>query len=162
MGKRKREGRAGKLDSDSLVVACRKCGVKNRIPLARQGDKAWCGKCHVDMILKGLDQPVAANDTTFTAEVIQSGFPVLVDFWAPWCGPCRTMSPVLERLSRKYAGRLKIVKVNVDENPAVASQYGIRSIPSLFFFKKGAVINSLLGALPQQELERQIGLFIGG
>jgi thioredoxin 2 len=150
------------LDSDPLLVACRKCGVKNRIPLARQGDKARCGKCHADIVVKGPDEPVAANDTTFTTEVIQSGPPVLVDFWAPWCGSCRTISPVLERLSRKYAGRLKIVKVNVDESPAVASQYGIRSIPSLFFFKNGAVVKTLLGALPQQELERQIGLFIGG
>ncbi|HPI92240.1 MAG TPA: thioredoxin TrxC [Deltaproteobacteria bacterium] len=148
------------MGADDIIITCRTCGSRNRIPKARLHEKPLCGKCHARLTLQGINEPVAATDITFTAEVLQSGTPVLVDFWAPWCGPCRTMSPVLDSLSANYAGRLKVVKVNVDENPVTASKYGIRSIPSMFLFKNGTVVNTLQGALPQQELERQINRFI--
>ncbi len=148
------------MDTETLIVNCRKCGARNRIPRLRVNDKALCGKCHARLILEMLDKPVAASDATFSTEVMENPTPVLVDFWAPWCGPCRSMGPVLDSLSGKYAGRLKVVKINVDENPVTASRFGIRSIPSLFLFKDGAVATTLHGALPLHELERQIARFI--
>ena len=82
--------------------------------------------------------------------------PVLVDFWAPWCGPCKMVGPMLERLAAKYAGRVKIAKLNVDENPATASRYGVSSIPSLLFFKQGRVVQTLVGAVPESRIEERI------
>ncbi|MFZ4737141.1 MAG: thioredoxin [Bradymonadia bacterium] len=89
---------------------------------------------------------VNANDTNFKAEVIDSTVPVLVDFWAPWCGPCRAISPHVEALSTEWAGKVKVVKVNVDESPNVAMQYGVKGIPMLLVFKAGAVAKQKVGA----------------
>jgi thioredoxin 2 len=102
------------------------------------------------------DTPVTTSDSTFDSEVISYPGPVLVDAWAPWCGPCRMVGPILDQLAREYAGQVKIAKLNVDENPGVASRYGIRSIPTMLFFKNGQIVNTLVGALPRQEIERQL------
>jgi len=86
--------------------------------------------------------------------VIESDLPVIVDFWAPWCGPCKQIAPVLDELASKYQGRLSVAKVNVDENTSVAAQYGVRSIPFMILFKGGEMADSLVGAVPLPELER--------
>ena len=96
------------------------------------------------------------TDATFQGEVIESGIPVLVDFWAPWCGPCRAIAPVLEELSGQYDGKAKIVKVNVDENQASAAQYGVRSIPNLLVFKDGQVADQIIGAVAKAKLEEAL------
>ncbi len=93
------------------------------------------------------------TDATFQGEVLESGVPVLVDFWAPWCGPCRAIAPVLEELSGEFAGKAKIVKVNVDENQAAATQYGVRSIPNLLVFKDGQVADQIIGAVAKTKLQ---------
>ena len=93
------------------------------------------------------------TDATFAAEVEQSTLPVLVDFWAPWCGPCRMVAPVIDELSGEYAGRVKFVKVNTDENQNVASAYGIRSIPTLAVFRDGQPVDGVLGAVPKKILK---------
>ncbi|HEY9162096.1 MAG TPA: thioredoxin [Desulfomonilia bacterium] len=97
-----------------------------------------------------------ATDSDFDAMVINSEMPALVDFWAPWCGPCRAIAPVLEDLAKDYSGKVNIVKVNVDENPAVSREYSVRSIPMLVLFNKGQVRESMLGSRPKEQLSAMI------
>jgi thioredoxin 1 len=93
------------------------------------------------------------NDSNFNAEVLKSEIPVLVDFWATWCGPCRTMNPIVEELANEFSGRLKVTKLNVDENPSTPTQYGIRGIPTLIIFKEGKVFDQIIGAVSKARLK---------
>ncbi|MDP1917841.1 MAG: thioredoxin [Myxococcales bacterium] len=99
---------------------------------------------------------VAVQDASFKAEVLDSSVPVLVDFWATWCAPCRAIAPALEELATQYKGKIKIAKVDVDESQQVAQQFGIRSIPTLLLFKGGKVVEQLVGAMPKNKLEDAI------
>jgi thioredoxin 1 len=96
------------------------------------------------------------SDATFDKEVLQSAQPVLIDFWAPWCGPCKAIGPVVEELSNEYAGKLKVVKMNVDDNPQTPSKYGVRGIPNLIVFKGGKVHDQIVGAVPKAHLVKAI------
>jgi thioredoxin len=100
--------------------------------------------------------PTTVTDSSFQKEVLQSNLPVLVDFWAPWCGPCRMVSPIVEQLAKKYAGRVKVAKLNVDDNPRTASQYQTTSIPTLILFKQNREVARLVGAHPEATIERMI------
>jgi thioredoxin 2 len=147
------------MSQEKTIIVCKKCGAKNRILLSRLGDRPVCGKCRsplsVDM---NFSSPVNVTDQTFHDEVIAHPDTVLVDFWAPWCGPCRTIAPVLEQLAEKYAGKVKIAKLNVDENPLTASQYAVQSIPTMILFKNGKKGNRLVGAQPKNEIEKQLNM----
>ena len=103
-----------------------------------------------------MSHPTQITDDQFESEVIKSSTPVLVDFWAEWCGPCKAIAPTLEEIAGDYDGRLKVVKVDVDENHQSATQYGIRSIPSLLLFKDGTEVDRIIGALPKQQLMEKI------
>jgi thioredoxin 1 len=107
-----------------------------------------------------MSSPVELNDGNFESEVLKSDKPVLVDFWATWCGPCRMIGPVVEEIAKDYEGKLKVGKLNVDENSQTAVQYGIMSIPNLLFFKGGKVIDQIIGAVPKQHFIEKIDKII--
>ena len=99
---------------------------------------------------------IEVNDSNFKSEVTDSEIPVLVDFWAPWCGPCKMIAPVLEELAKEYDGRVKVVKLNVDDSPNTASEFGIRSIPTLILFKEGKVFEQTVGAQNKENLKKLV------
>ena len=127
------------------VVPCQSCGAKNWVPAASSG-KPTCAKCHAD-----LPWLVDATDADF-GQVTDTSRLVLVDLWAPWCGPCRMVAPILEKLSRDFAGSLKVVKVNVDGSPAISQRFNASSIPMLVFLRDGEVIDTVIGAQPEHVL----------
>ena len=99
-----------------------------------------------------MSEVLHINDADFETTVVQSDIPVLVDFWAPWCGPCKMIAPILDEIAPEFAGKVKIVKINVDDNQLVAGQFGIRSIPTLLLFKNGQLVATQVGALPKNQL----------
>lgn len=146
--------------SDSLILACASCRAKNRIPLARLTEGPKCGKCKAPLPLEDLGKVMAVTDATFDQEVMHSSLPVLVDCWAPWCGPCKSIAPILDALAKKYQARLKIVKVNMDENTRTGSRFSISSVPTMLLVKNGTIKETLQGALPREQLEAAIERFI--
>jgi len=133
----------------SRVVACPDCGTKNRTPSASSG-RPQCASCK-----KPLPWIADATDADFAA-VADTSQLVLVDLWAPWCGPCRMVAPVLEQLAARYAGRIKVVKVNVDDNPQSARRFDASSIPTLVFLRNGEPIDRVIGAQPEPALAATI------
>ena len=107
-----------------------------------------------------MAKPQPVTDVDFTEEVLNSDLPVLVDFWADWCGPCKMVAPVVEELAADYDGRLKVMKVDVDSSPLTAGNYGIRSIPTLLIFKDGKPVQQVVGAVPKQMLQEKIDLVV--
>jgi len=144
------------------VVVCNKCGVKNRVEESKLATSAAkCGRCGATLAVGAAGapdaKPAVVTDQTFDREVLQAtGPPVLVDYWAPWCGPCRLIAPVLEQLAAESQGRYRIAKLNVDENPQVASRYQISSIPTMLIFKDGKIVDRLIGVQPKQAIEERL------
>jgi thioredoxin 2 len=140
-------------DSDAVQYSCAHCGRTNRILRARLSDNPTCGACKQHIF---PDRPVAVTDATWRQEVEDCPIPVLVDFWAAWCGPCRSIAPMLEQIASERAGRLKIAKLNVDENPTLASRFGIQAIPMLMLFRGPLMLDEIRGAVPKATLEAHL------
>ncbi len=138
------------------IIQCPNCGKKNRVPAAADGTPR-CGNCH-----KPLPWIADAGDATFAEVAERSRVPALVDFWAPWCGPCRMVSPALERIATDLAGQIKLVKVNVDTAPTLQQRFGIASIPTLMVFKNGQVAATQIGAAPADRLRSWVDQALGG
>jgi thioredoxin 2 len=136
------------------LVTCPSCGARNRLPPAQAGRKAICGKCKA--ALPNGSGPVEVSDSTFATEVERSATPVLLDLWAEWCGPCHMLAPTIDQLSSEMAGRVKVAKLNIDENPGTANRFGVRSIPTLLVLKDGKEVDRLVGVQPKQEILRRL------
>jgi thioredoxin 2 len=138
------------LDETGLITACPNCGQRNRI--AFNAREARCGKCRTD--LPAPAEPVEIPDaTTFDALVQNAAHPVVIDFWAPWCGPCRMVAPEIARVAAAQAGRLIVVKVNTDDVPELGERFGIRSIPTMAVFDRGREVARTSGAMPAAQIE---------
>ena len=140
------------------VVSCNKCGTKNRVDEGRLANgEAKCGRCGAMLTGEQDAKPVVITDETFETEVLRtSGRPVLVDCWAPWCGPCRAIAPVLDQLAAESQGKYRIAKLNVDENPQISARFQISSIPTLLIFKDGQLIDRLIGAHPKPVIAERL------
>ena len=117
-----------------------------------------CARCRTP--LAGDAKPVTVSDSTFADVVERSPLPVLVDAWAPWCGPCRSIAPVIDQLASEMAGRVRVAKLNVDENPGTAARFDLRSIPTLLVFRGGREVDRLIGAQPKAEIERRLARLV--
>lgn len=141
------------LDARGVRVTCASCGAANRLPYAKLGAAGRCARCQA--ALPAPDEPLAApSAAVFDAAVGDSALPVLVDFWATWCPPCRRVAPELETVARRRAGRCVVVKVDTEALPELARRFGIRSIPTLAVFREGRELSRTAGALPAAEIEK--------
>ena len=134
---------------DTHHIVCAHCGATNRLPAARLGEHPDCGRCHQPLL---TGAPIELDDLSFDAFVQKSTLPVLVDFWAPWCGPCRQMAPQFDAAARQLRGRALLVKVNSDDSPATSAKFGIRSIPTLVRLQGGVEQRRQSGALPAAQI----------
>jgi thioredoxin 2 len=141
---------------DIDVMRCAACGISNRVPRAKlaQGLRPVCGRCKAP--LAAAAGPVTVTDATFASVIGASPLPVLLDLWAPWCGPCRTVGPIVDEVARERAGRVLVGKCNVDDNPATASRFGVQSIPTLLILRGGREVDRIVGAVPKQEIVRRL------
>ena len=148
------------------VVVCSKCGAKNRVEESRLAtSEAQCGRCgeKLQSVATAAGEqdstPVVISDQTFESEVLQTkGRPVLVDCWAPWCGPCRMIGPILDQLAAESQGRYRIAKLNVDHNPQTSARFRIASIPTLLIFKDGQLVDRIVGVQPKEAIAERLGV----
>jgi thioredoxin 2 len=139
---------------DVLLVRCPSCGATNRIPRAKRALGPVCGRCQAKLAVE--DRPVTVTDATFAAEVERFPLPVLLDLWAEWCGPCHMMAPVLDQLAAEMAGRVRVAKLNIDENPATTSRFRVSNIPTLLVFKGGREVDRIVGVRPKVDIAQRL------
>jgi thioredoxin 2 len=141
---------------ETQLIRCPSCGAINRVPQEKiqQGLSPVCGRCKTPLATDS--KPVTVTDATFAAEVERSPLPVLLDLWAPWCGPCRMLAPAIDELASEMAGRVRFAKLNVDENPATAARFNVESIPTLLVLKEGREVDRIVGLRPKAEIARRL------
>jgi thioredoxin 2 len=138
--------------TESIVRACSACSARNRIPVKHLSHSGKCGSCKAD--LPPLAEPLEADTATFDAVVNSVDVPVLVDFWAEWCGPCRMAAPHVKKLAEQMAGKAVVLKVDTDQHPELAARYHVRGIPNFVVFKNGRVVSQQAGLVPAQQMRR--------
>jgi thioredoxin len=145
------------LNGDIIEIKCRHCGTVNRVSRQKMnsGLLPKCGNCKEKLRMESKG-PVVVTDETFEDEVEKSTTPVLLDCWATWCGPCKMLAPTIEKLADELAGKIKVAKLDVDENPKTAMKLEIMSIPTLLVYKDGKIVDQLVGAQPKSEIEKHL------
>jgi thioredoxin 2 len=140
--------------ADVQLIRCQNCGATNRVPVEKvaQGLLPVCGRCKTPL----ASGPVTVTDATFGDMVERSPTPVLLDLWAPWCGPCHMMAPAIDQLAAELAGKVRVAKLNVDDNPAVASRFNVRSIPTLLVLKAGQEVDRIVGVRPKEAIAERL------
>jgi len=145
------------MNDSTQIVTCENCGAKNRVSF-EANKQAVCGKCKLPLTVSAA--PVVITDGNFADEVGKSKLPVLVDFWAAWCGPCRMVAPIIEALAKEMAGKARIGKLDVDKNPATSSLFRVQSIPTLIIFKDGKEVDRIVGAGSKEMMIQRLQRFI--
>ena len=143
--------------SDHQLIRCDTCGTVNRVPAEKiaRGLQPVCGRCRA-RLEPSQGTPLTVTDATFADLVERSPLPVLIDAWAPWCAPCRMIAPVIDELAAELAGRARVAKLNVDENPITASRFNLRSIPTLLVLRRGQEVDRIVGVQPKAEIARRL------
>jgi len=143
--------------SNEIIVKCKECGTRNRVFMERVDSIPRCGKCKLDLIIP--NQAISIGESDFEREVLEEIIPTVVDFWAPWCGQCKTVASVLEAIAKEYRGRVKVIKVNSDDNQSLSQMFEVHGIPTLLLFRDGKEMDRLIGAASKSQIMKFLHIY---